>query len=197
MNRAENPQSQPQNLETDEMYVWSIRIERSSVALTHMVPRFRQKFRSFIEQYELRELHILSMMRMKDSEVHLHIARGEEQRKRADRESNKSQALSQQVATFSGTETELRGQLNIYVEKFKQVSCVLSQLPRDPSRVERSLSGFRFALPLLVVAECVVLEDRGNAAATSQSTMLPLIYPITDQKRFVTDAFIPSRSKIL
>ncbi|KAL9101764.1 MAG: hypothetical protein Q9163_003011 [Psora crenata] len=100
MNRTENPQSRAQNLEANEM--------------------FRQKFRSFIEQYELRELHILSLMKTKDSEVQLNIARAEEQRKRADREANKSQALSQQVATFSGTETELRSQLNIYVEKFKQ-----------------------------------------------------------------------------
>jgi hypothetical protein len=30
--------------------------------------------------------------------------------------------LTRQVSTFSQTETELRTQLNIYVEKFKQVS---------------------------------------------------------------------------
>ena len=66
------------------------------------------------------------MMKTKDSEVQLNMARAEEQRKRADRESNKSQALSQQVATFSGTETELRSQLNIYVEKFKQVSILIT-----------------------------------------------------------------------
>ena len=97
--------------------------------------RFRQKFRSFIEQYELRELHILSMMKTKDSEVQLNMVRADEQRKRADRESSKSQALSQQVATFSGTETELRSQLNIYVEKFKQVSHVLSQNVPAPTRL--------------------------------------------------------------
>lgn len=65
---------------------------------------------------------MLSMMKTKDSEVQLHIARAEEYRKRADKETSRSQALNTQVATFSGTETELRSQLNIYVEKFKQVS---------------------------------------------------------------------------
>ena len=60
-------------------------------------------------------------MRTKECEVQLNLARYEEQRKRADAETAKARALSQQVSTFSATETELRSQLNIYVEKFKQV----------------------------------------------------------------------------
>ena len=84
--------------------------------------RFRQKFKSFVEQYELRELHFHALMRTKESEVQLSLARAEEQRKRAEAETAKSRTLSTQVSTFSQTETELRSQLNIYVEKFKQVS---------------------------------------------------------------------------
>ena len=45
----------------------------------------------------------------------------EEKRKAADAEAIRSRALNAQVLTFSKTETELRNQLNIYVEKFKQV----------------------------------------------------------------------------
>ena len=62
------------------------------------------------------------MLRMKDCEVQMNAARLEEQRKRADQEAVKSRTLNTQVSTFSQTETELRSQLNIYVEKFKQVS---------------------------------------------------------------------------
>lgn len=67
-------------------------------------------------------------MRTKECEVQLNLARYEDQRKRADTETMKARTLSQQVSTFSTTETELRSQLNIYVEKFKQASSPLSQL---------------------------------------------------------------------
>ena len=108
-------------------------------ALTNSDSRFRQRFKSFVEQYELRELHVVSMLRTKDSEVQLATARAEEQRKRAETEANKSRTLTTQVSTFSHTESELRGQLNIYVEKFKQVRGFLHLLfgtrrhPRTPS----------------------------------------------------------------
>lgn len=82
---------------------------------------FRQKFKSFIEQYELRELHFQSLMRTKECEVQYNLARYERERKAAENEQTRSRTLSAQVSTFSQTETELRSQLNIYVEKFKQV----------------------------------------------------------------------------
>ena len=84
--------------------------------------RFRLKFKSFLEQYELRELHFQSLMKTKECEVHFNVARYEHQRKVAENETTRSRTLSAQVNTFSQTETELRSQLNIYVEKFKQVS---------------------------------------------------------------------------
>lgn len=84
--------------------------------------RFRQRFKSFVEQYELRELHFSSLMRTKECEIQLSQSRAEEQRKRAEIEATKSRQLSGQVSTFTQTESELRSQLNIYVEKFKQVS---------------------------------------------------------------------------
>ncbi|KAH7132001.1 myosin-like coiled-coil protein-domain-containing protein [Dendryphion nanum] len=49
------------------------------------------------------------------------MARLEQQRKQQEMESSKSHQLTKQVSTFSQTETELRTQLNIYVEKFKQM----------------------------------------------------------------------------
>jgi hypothetical protein len=82
---------------------------------------FRQKFKSFIDQYELRELQYHSMLRLKELEIQYHAARLEQQRKQQEAESSKSHQLTRQVSTFSQTETELRTQLNIYVEKFKQM----------------------------------------------------------------------------
>jgi hypothetical protein len=56
------------------------------------------------------------------------MARLEQQRKQQEAESSKSHQLTRQVSTFSQTETELRTQLNIYVEKFKQVCTLIAQL---------------------------------------------------------------------
>jgi len=58
---------------------------------------------------------------MKELEVQYQLARYESQRKAQEQEASKSRQLTTQVSTFSQTETELRSQLNIYVEKFKQV----------------------------------------------------------------------------
>lgn len=60
-------------------------------------------------------------MKTKECEVQYSLVRFEQQRKLADNEATRSRTFSAQVSTFSQTETELRSQLNIYVEKFKQV----------------------------------------------------------------------------
>ena len=83
--------------------------------------RFRVRFRSFIEQYELRELHFHSLMRTKELEVQYHMARYEREKKNAESEGTKARHLQGQVQAFTKTETELRNQLNVYVDKFKQV----------------------------------------------------------------------------
>lgn len=80
------------------------------------------------DQYELRELHFKSVLRVKDAEISALSAKFEEQRRSADNEAGRCRALSAQVSTFSHTEAELRSQLNIYVEKFKQVSPVSNLL---------------------------------------------------------------------
>ena len=74
----------------------------------------------------MRELHFHSLSRTKECEVQYNLARYEHQRKIAENEIARSRALSAQVSTFSQTETELRSQLNIYVEKFKQVEDTLN-----------------------------------------------------------------------
>ncbi|EEU44891.1 uncharacterized protein NECHADRAFT_96406 [Fusarium vanettenii 77-13-4] len=87
---------------------------------------FRVRFKSFIEQYELRELHFHSLMRTKELEVQYHMARYEREKKNAEGESAKARHLQAQVQAFTKTETELRNQLNVYVDKFKQVEDTLN-----------------------------------------------------------------------
>ncbi|CAM1507925.1 Fc.00g047730.m01.CDS01 [Cosmosporella sp. VM-42] len=87
---------------------------------------FRVRFKSFIEQYELRELHFHSLMRTKELEVQYHMARYEREKKNAESESTKARHLQAQVQAFTKTETELRNQLNVYVDKFKQVEDTLN-----------------------------------------------------------------------
>lgn len=67
-------------------------------------------------------------MRTKEIEVQWNMARYEQQKKAAEGESARCRQLNSQVLTFSKTETELRNQLNVYVDKFKQASSDLSSL---------------------------------------------------------------------
>lgn len=63
-------------------------------------------------------------MRTKELEVQYHLARYEKEKKAAEAENARSRQLNAQVQTFSKTETELRQQLNVYVDKFKQVKFI-------------------------------------------------------------------------
>ncbi|KAJ5090716.1 hypothetical protein N7532_009400 [Penicillium argentinense] len=81
----------------------------------------RVKLKTISEQFDTRELHYKSLLRSKDSEIQSLTTKYEEQRRIAENETARGRALSAQVSTFSHTEAELRSQLNIYVEKFKQV----------------------------------------------------------------------------
>ncbi|OQD73631.1 hypothetical protein PENDEC_c014G02247 [Penicillium decumbens] len=86
----------------------------------------RVKLKTISEQFDTRELHYKGLLRSKDSEIQSLTSKFEEQRRTADNETSRGRALSAQVSTFSHTEAELRSQLNIYVEKFKQVEDTLN-----------------------------------------------------------------------
>ncbi|KAH8200426.1 hypothetical protein TruAng_005389 [Truncatella angustata] len=86
----------------------------------------KARFKSLIDQYELRDLHFHSQMRTKEIEVQYHMARYDQQKKAAENEARKSSQLNSQVNTFHKTEMELRNQLNVYVEKFRQVEDTLN-----------------------------------------------------------------------
>jgi STE24 endopeptidase len=113
----DTPKKQVVDMEVDELYA-----SPSTISLHTNINSFRVRFKSFIEQYELRELHFHSLMRTKELEVQYHMARYEREKKNAEAESTKARHLQAQVQAFTKTETELRNQLNVYVDKFKQVS---------------------------------------------------------------------------
>jgi hypothetical protein len=93
----------------------------SSRVLLTRFSRLRVKLKTISEQFDIRELHYKGLLRSKDSEIQSLTSKFEEQRRMAENETSRGRALSAQVSTFSHTEAELRSQLNIYVEKFKQV----------------------------------------------------------------------------
>ncbi|KAK3325726.1 myosin-like coiled-coil protein-domain-containing protein [Apodospora peruviana] len=99
---------------------------RKQVVDMEMDEFFRQRFKSLIDQYELRELHFHSQMRTKELEVQYNLARFEREKKNYESEVARSRQLNSQVQTFSKTENDLRQQLNVYVDKFKQVEDTLN-----------------------------------------------------------------------
>ncbi|GAP84058.2 putative myosin-like coiled-coil protein [Rosellinia necatrix] len=94
-------------LETLEGYQEEKDNPRKQVVYMKAEELFKSRFKSLIDQYELRELHFHSAMRTKEIEVQWNMARYEQQKKAVEAE-------------------ELRNQLNVYVEKFKQVEDTLN-----------------------------------------------------------------------
>ena len=71
-------------------------------------------------------------MRTKEIEVQHHMARYEREKKNAEAESAKARQLQSQVQAFTRTEAELRNQLNVYVDKFKQVGLAADASSHNP-----------------------------------------------------------------
>ncbi|CAK7224005.1 hypothetical protein SCUCBS95973_005372 [Sporothrix curviconia] len=81
---------------------------------------FRQRFKSMIDQYELRELHFHSLMRTKELEVQYNLARFERERKRAEAEVALSQRLNEQVQELSRSEARMQAEMKLILEKIEQ-----------------------------------------------------------------------------
>lgn len=89
------------------------------------------------------------------------MARFEREKKAAEGESSRSKALTAQVQTFSKTEAELRHQLNIYVEKFKQVRA------KFPSFAMLHLQGIQTLSMFITSNNAVRLRIHSITAMTS------------------------------
>ncbi|KAK9368137.1 myosin-like coiled-coil protein-domain-containing protein, partial [Lipomyces kononenkoae] len=114
-----------------ESKIWEIksRIEDDHAEkLIHQAEEtvIKDRLKTFFEQYELRDAQLQKLLRSKDLEVQVYMARYDRQRKLAESETARAKMLLNQISTFTQTEAELRSQLNVYVEKFKQVEDTLN-----------------------------------------------------------------------
>ena len=120
-----SPRSEKLDIDLDEALV--MRHDTSFFLYANLTfNRLRTKIKTIGEKFELRELQYKAILRSKDAEIQSLTAKFEEQRRLTENEAARCRALSSQVSTFSHTEAELRSQLNIYVEKFKQVEDTLN-----------------------------------------------------------------------
>ncbi|KAL1895786.1 hypothetical protein Cpir12675_003064 [Ceratocystis pirilliformis] len=99
---------------------------RQEVIDVSMEELFRQRFKTLIEQYELRDLHFQAQLRTKELEVQYNMVRFEAQKRIAEDEVAKGRQLQSQVQGLSSSDAELRSQVNRYAEKFKQVEDTLT-----------------------------------------------------------------------
>lgn len=119
----DNPRKQVVDMDLEELCVHP-RFGPVDVGL--IMSRFKSRFKSLIDQYELRELHFHSLMRTKELELQYNLSKYDKEKKNAESEATRARQLNAQVQTFSKTEAELRNQLNVYVDKFKQVEDTLN-----------------------------------------------------------------------
>ncbi|KAJ4148578.1 hypothetical protein LMH87_003042 [Akanthomyces muscarius] len=101
---------------------------RKQVVDMEMEELFRVRFKSFIEQYELRELHFHSQMRTKEIELQYHLSRFDRDKKASEAELAKMRQLQTQVQTLSRSETQLRTELNMYMDKLGEACNVKAAL---------------------------------------------------------------------
>ncbi|KAF9294859.1 hypothetical protein BGZ88_003240 [Linnemannia elongata] len=86
-----------------------------------------EKLQGFMEQYDLREKHFNSVVKAKDLELQLAQAKLDRQNRASQEGAVKLDLLKSQLQESTKTEAELRKQLSVYVEKFKQVEETLNK----------------------------------------------------------------------
>lgn len=84
----------------------------------------KSKFKYFLEEYDVREQHFATMIKSKDLELSLLQAKLDQQTLLTE-QANVS--YSELQSHYTNTETELRKQLALYVDKFKQVEDTLNK----------------------------------------------------------------------
>ncbi|KAI8898295.1 Taxilin family [Globomyces pollinis-pini] len=87
----------------------------------------KAKFKSFLEEYHIREQHFMAVNKTKDKEYALCQAKRDLFLEQAKEAELKYEKVNNQLNTFVKTEVDLRKQLSVYVEKFKQVEETLNK----------------------------------------------------------------------
>ncbi|KAI8592040.1 myosin-like coiled-coil protein-domain-containing protein [Geranomyces variabilis] len=115
-----------------ESTIWEIKTKMEADSedkrlRTLAADQVKDKFRSFLHQYELREQHYGQMLRSRDIEIQLLEARLEQRRQAGLDEAGRIMTMGMQLRSFVKTEGDLRRQLGIYVDKFRQVEDTLQK----------------------------------------------------------------------
>lgn len=92
---------------------------------------FREKFKSFVEQYEMREIQFHSLLRSKDLEIQYHLARQEQLRKQQDAELSKSHQLTRQK--FKQVEDTLNNSNDLFLTFRKE----MEEMSKKSKRLEK------------------------------------------------------------
>ena len=87
----------------------------------------KDRFRAFLTETEAREAHSAASAKAKDLEIALGIARLKEQSQLRDQAMKQAELLTAELSLRAQTETELKRQLDLYVDKFKQVEGTLTK----------------------------------------------------------------------
>ncbi|KAJ3066234.1 hypothetical protein HDU98_010458, partial [Podochytrium sp. JEL0797] len=87
----------------------------------------KDKLLNFFSQWSLREKQFEAAMKANEMEMRVLEAKVESQRQIAQQETERCWSLRSQVASFLSTERDLRRQLQIYVDKFRQVEETLNK----------------------------------------------------------------------
>ncbi|KAJ3092042.1 hypothetical protein HK100_007037 [Physocladia obscura] len=87
----------------------------------------KEKLMNLVDQWDMREKQFDSVVKANDIEMRLLESKLEMQKQLAGQECDRALHLRSQVASFLSTERDLRRQLQIYVDKFRQVEETLNK----------------------------------------------------------------------
>jgi hypothetical protein len=148
----------------------------------------RDRFQLLIDLYNQREVHFLAVLKAKDVEIQLLQGHYYTHLCQLQRRDEANRALSGHVAALGASESDLRSQLSVYVDKFKQVEDTLTksndlfatfrhemeQMTQKLSRLERENQSFQ--------TKCTTLSRNIIEMADERSKQALLIEQLKGQK---------------
>jgi hypothetical protein len=87
----------------------------------------KARFQLLIDLYNQREVHFLSVLKAKDAEIQLLQSHFFSHQSQLQKLNQTNRELNAKICDLSSSESDLRAQLSVYVDKFKQVEDTLSK----------------------------------------------------------------------
>ena len=87
----------------------------------------KARFQLLIDLYNQREVHFLSVLKAKDAEIQLLQGHFFSHQMQLQKLNQTNRELNTKICDLSSSESDLRSQLSVYVDKFKQVEDTLSK----------------------------------------------------------------------